>query len=348
MIRNRGTGTLWVVLAALSVLVLAAAVLVLLPEDAHAVTVSSDTTYSGKTLEWTEDVVVTNGAKLSIRTCDVTFTPPGATPLRLLVSSGSLEILDSDLVGGGAGFVIKTHGRTVMRNVTATGLAAIANSSLASIGLPLSAHGGIMAYGTTLTVYNLDVTGAPATALYAEDCDLDVYALNVHDACSGYTAARTCAAVALVWTGSPGTGAIARRVVLNASKVQTSHNIGLLIAASGTDFDPTVELRSVELSSGASDALYVVERGNHGMLRVVGSGNELNHNKGNAITWIRSSTSGESFMRGPHARGLLHRGERGPRRRRQLVRLHADAQRDARGLHRHQAQGLGRILHHER
>ncbi len=297
MVRNRGTGTLWVVLTTLSVLVLAAALLVLLPDDASAVTISSDTTYSGKSLEWAEDVEVTNGAKLSIRSCDVTFTPPGTTPIRLLVSSGSLEILDSDLVGGGAGFVIKTHGRTVIRNVTATGLAAIANSSLGSIGLPLAAHGGIMAYGTTLTVSNLDVTGAPATALYAEDCDLDVRSLGVHDACTGYTTAGTCAAVALVWTGSPGAGTSARRAVLNASKVQTSNNIGLLIAASGTDLDPTVELQSVELSSGVFDALYVVERGNHGMLTVVGDTNELNHNKGNGITWKRTSTSGDASMR---------------------------------------------------
>ncbi len=288
---------IWVALGALTVLVLAvAAALVIGTDDGQAVTISTSTTYKDKTLEWTEDVIVTSGAKLTIRSCDVTFRPSGTTPLQLIVDSGSLEVYDSDLAGQGAGFVISAYGPLLLRNVTASGLGAVANSTLGAQGLPLAAHGGIMAFGTTLKVYNLDVSSAPATALYAEDCDVDVFSLGVRDACSAYTGAGQCAGVALVWTGAPGSGAMPRRAVLNSSKLQTSGNAGLLVAASGTDLMPTVELRAVEISSSAADGLVVVERGSHGLLRVIGDTNELNHNKGAAISWARSLTSGDSEM----------------------------------------------------
>lgn len=299
MIPNRERGTIWVALTALAVLVLAAAAvcLVLASEGAQAtVTISTSTTYKDRAIEWTEDVVVTSGAKLTLRNCDVTFKPSGTSPLYLLVASGSLEAYDSDLAGQGAGFIIKVHGPTVLRNVTASGLGYIANSTLGALGLPMAGHGGIMAYGTTLTVYNLDIASAPATALYAEDCTLDVFSLGVHDACSAYPTAGQCAAVAIVYAGDPGSGPAARRAVLNSSKIQTSKNVGLLIAASGTDYEPTVELRAVEVSSGASDAIVVYEVRAHGHLKVVGDAEELNHNKGSAIVWVRSSTGGDSEM----------------------------------------------------
>ena len=297
MIPDRGTRMIWVALGALTVLLLAvAAALVLGTEDGQAVTISTSTTYNDKTLEWTEDVTVTNGAKLVIRSCDVTFRPSGAVPLELVVDSGSLEVHDSDLAGQGAGFVIRAYGPITLRNVTASGLGAVANSTLGALGLPLAAHGGIMAFGTTLKVYNLDISSAPATALYAEDCDVDVFSLGVRDACSSYTTAGQCAGVVLVWTGDPGSGAMPRRAVLNSSKLQTSKNAGLLVAVSGTDYIPTVELKAVEVSSSATDGLVVVERGAHGLLRVVGDTNEFNHNKGAAIYWARSSTSGDAEM----------------------------------------------------
>ena len=297
MTPDRESRTIWVALGALIVLVLAvAAALVLGAGGAKAVTISTSTTYNDKTLDWTEDVEVTSGAKLTIRSCDVTFRPSGAAPLELLVSHGSLEVYDSDLAGQGAGFVIRSCGPLLLRNVTASGLGAIANSTLGALGLPLAAHGGIMAFGTTLKVYNLDISSAPATALYAEDCSVDVFSLGVRDACSAYTAAGQCAGVALVWTGAPGSGVMPRGAVLNSSKLQTSMNAGLLIAASGTDLMPTVELKAVEISSSAADALVVVERGAHGLLRVLGDTNELNHNKGAAISWTRSMTSGDAEL----------------------------------------------------
>jgi len=299
MIPNRDTGTIWVALTALAVLVLAAAALclVLASEGVQAtVTISSSTTYKDRAIDWTEDVEVTNGAKLTLRNCDVTFTPPAATPLYLLVASGSLEAYDSDFTGQGAGFIIKVHGPTVLRNVTASGLGYIANSTLAALGLPMAGHGGIMAYGTTLTVYNLNIAGAPATALYAEDCALDVFSLGVHDACAAYPTAGQCAAVAIVYAGDPGLGPATRRAALNSSQIQTSKNAGLLVAATGTDYEPTVDLRGIEISSGAADALVVYEVRAHGHLKVVGDTEEINHNKGSAIVWVRSSTNGDAEM----------------------------------------------------
>ncbi len=259
-------------------------------------TISSDTTYQDQTLVFSEDLEVTSGAKLAFKGCDVTFRPPGTAPLYLRVRSGSLLISDTGLVGEGAGFIVDASGPMELRNVTASGLGGVANPGLASQGLPLAAQGGFMARSTKVTINNLDIRDAPATGLYVEDCDLDAVSLYVRDACSAYTTAGECAAVAIVYIGDPGSGGTARTAELNSSKVIASGNTGVLVAAAGTTYTPTVKLMGTEISSSAGDGLAVHEAHGHGLLTVVGSTNEIHHSAGDAIVWVRSSTQGQSRL----------------------------------------------------
>ncbi len=126
------------VLAATLLLVSIGVLALLVATDgAAAEQITSDTIYRDENLVFTEDVEVTNGAKLTLKGCDITFRPPTSAPLYLRVLHGSLEITDTDFRGEGSGFIILSYGDSVLRNVTASGLGAQANSSLASRGLPL-------------------------------------------------------------------------------------------------------------------------------------------------------------------------------------------------------------------
>jgi hypothetical protein len=254
--------------------------------------ITNDTTYQDENLVFTEDVEVAQGAKLVLKGCDVTFRPPGTLPLYLRVVSGSLEISDTDLVGEGSGFIVWSHGDTVIRNVTATGLGAESNSSLASTGLPLAAQGGFMFYGSTVTVFNLDISGAPATALYAEDCDIDIFSLGSRDACAAYTGTDQSAAVAITYLGIPMAGSSQRTAVINSSKVQGSYNHGLLIGAASTGYDVSVSIEGTEIDTTDASGLVVYESGSHGEFDITGDTNDIHHTKGDAILWVRRASSG--------------------------------------------------------
>ncbi len=281
---------------ALLVLAIAALAIVLGTGPAEAQQISTDTTYKDESLVLTEDLVVVGGAKLSFRGCDITFRPPGTAPLCIRVDSGALEIYDTDMVGEGAGFIVSSHGNSVVQNVTATGLGAVSNSSLRARGLPMVAHGGFMFFGSKVTVFNLDVSGAPATAFYAEDCQVDAYTMTVRDACTRYTGSDQCAAVAIVYLGSPGSGAKVLSAELNSTKVITSANHGLLVAAGSTSLGAKVTLKGSEISTSFGSGLVVYEVNSHGHLSVVGDTNEIHHSKGNAIAWVRSSAQDTSEL----------------------------------------------------
>ena len=281
------------VLAAVLLAVLFAALAIVLATDgAAAVQITSDTTYKDENLVFTEDVEVTNGAKLTIRACDVTFRPPGSRPLYLRVLHGSLEIKDTDIRGEGAGFMVLSYGDSVLTNVTASGLGSRANSSLANRGLPLVAQGGFMFYGAKVTIFNLDIADARATALYAEDCELDVFSLGVRDACAAYTGTDQSAAVAVVYLGVPSTGSTRISAVINSSKIQGSLNHGLLVAAAATGYDATVSVVGTEISTSSASGLVVYESSSHGNFSVEGDTNEMHHNGANGILWVRNSASG--------------------------------------------------------
>ncbi len=267
--------------------------IVMASEDAEALVIDADTTYSNENLLWTEDVEVVSGAKLTLSTCDVTFRPPGSLPLYLRVLHGSLVIKDSDLRGEGAGFIVLSYGDSELRNVTASGLGSEANSSLAGRGLPLAAHGGFMFYGTNVDIFNLDISGAPATALYAEDCELDVFSLGVRNACSAYTGTDQCAAVAVTYMGVPATANQKLSAVINSSKIESSLNHGLLVAAAATGYDVSVSVVGTDISSSAASGLVVYEANSHGTFDVGGDTNEFHHNTGSGILWVRSSASGK-------------------------------------------------------
>ncbi|MCK4301044.1 MAG: hypothetical protein KAX80_16005, partial [Planctomycetes bacterium] len=85
-------------------IIFAALAMVLTSDGIAAEQITSDTTYKDENLVFTEDVEVTNGAKLTLQGCDVTFQPPTSAPLYLRVLHGSLEITDTDLRGEGSGF----------------------------------------------------------------------------------------------------------------------------------------------------------------------------------------------------------------------------------------------------
>ena len=63
------------------------------PQVTEGQQISTDTVFKDENLVFTEDVEVTNGAKLTLKGCDVIFRPPGSTPLYLRVTHGTLEIL---------------------------------------------------------------------------------------------------------------------------------------------------------------------------------------------------------------------------------------------------------------
>jgi hypothetical protein len=296
MIPNPRPPSIWVITMAFFAIAGTALGLMLACDVAEGQTISSDTTYQDQTLVFSEDLEVTSGAKLAFKGCDVTFRPPGTVPLYLRVQSGSLLISDTDLVGEGAGFIVDARGPMDIRNVTTSGLGGVANSGLSSQGLPLVAHGGFMARSTKVTINNLDIRGAPATGLYVEDCDLDAFSLHVRDACSAYTTAGQCAAVAIVYIGDPSSGGTARTAELNSSKVIASSNVGVLVAVAGTTYTPTVKLMGTEISSSASDGLAVHEVYGHGLLTVLGSTSEIHHSAGNAMVWVRSNTQDQSRM----------------------------------------------------
>jgi len=281
-----------VLAATLLVVCLAALALVLASDGATAEQITSDTTYKDENLIFIEDVEVTNGAKLTLRGCDVTFRPPGSLPLYLRVLHGTLEITDSDIIGEGSGFIVLSYGDSTITNVTATGLGAEANSSLASRGLPLKAHGGFMFYGSKVDIFNLDIAGAPATALYAEDCELDIFSLGARDACAAYTGTDQCAAVVVVYLGTPAAGPTPISAVINSSKIQGSLNHGLLVAAAATGYDATVSVVGTEISTSSASGLVVYEASSHGTFSVTGDTNEMHHNDENGILWVRNSASG--------------------------------------------------------
>jgi len=110
-----------------------------------------------------------------------------------------------------------------------------------------------MAFGTTLKVYNLDISSAPATALYAEDCDVDVFSLGsgrvlvLHDR---RPVRRRRARV----DGRPRLRRDAAQGRAELEQAADVKNAGLLVAVSGTDYIPTVELKAVEVSSSAPTA----------------------------------------------------------------------------------------------
>jgi hypothetical protein len=275
---------------------LVAFALVLTAEIGAGQQISTDTVYRDENLVFIEDVEVTGGAKLTLRGCDVTFRPPGTTPLYLRVTDGTLDIIDTDIVGEGSGFIVSSHGNSVLRNVTANGLGAVANSSLSARGLPLAAHGGFMFYSSKVDVYNLDIGGAPATALYSEDCDITVFSLGSRDASGAYTAVDQGAAVAIVYLGTPWTGSANRTAELNSSKIQTSGNHGVLVAAASTGYSPTVTIVGTEISTSAGSGLLVYEVNAHGDFVVQGDGNEIHHSDGHGLVWVRSATSDMSTL----------------------------------------------------
>lgn len=282
----------WASATALLALLALAGALLLASEGADALQITSDTTYNGESLVWAEDVEVTGGAKLTLRDCDVTFRPPSTTPLYLRVTAGSLDVSDTDMMGEGAGFIVWSHGPTTLRNVTATGVGAFANSSLRSRGLPMAAQGGFIFVGTKVTVFNLDVAGAPASAFFAQDCELDVYSLVATDACSGYTGVDQCAAVAITYLGVPPGAITHRNAVINGSKVTGSRNHGLLVAAAATGYDATVRIDGTEISTSAASGLVVYEVNSHGSFDVVGDSNDIHHSDDHGLLWVRRSASG--------------------------------------------------------
>ncbi|NIP34608.1 MAG: hypothetical protein GWN18_06650, partial [Thermoplasmata archaeon] len=282
----------WTSATVLLALSLFAAALLLAASSAGAEQITSDTEYRNENLVFTEDVEVSGGAKLTLKSCDVTFRPNGTVPLYLRVVHGSLEILDTDIVGEGAGFIVWSHGDSVIRNVTATGLGARANSSLRARGLPMTAHGGFMFYSSKVSVFNLDITGAPATALYAQDCDLDVFSLGTRDACAAYTGTDQCAAVAITYLGVPPGASTLRTAVINGSKVQTSYNHGLLVASAATGYDAKITIEGTEISTSGASGLVVYEVNSHGNLTVEGDINDIHHSTDHGVLWVRKSASG--------------------------------------------------------
>jgi hypothetical protein len=282
----------WATATALLALCLFAVALMLATGPAGAQQITTDTEYKDENLVFTEDVEVAGGARLTLKGCDITFKPPGSLPLYLRVVSGSLEIFDTDLVGEGSGFIVLSAGDTTIRNVTATGLGAVANSSLTARGLPLAAQGGFMFYDSKVTVFNLDISGAPATALYAEDCDLDVFSLGTRDACTAYRGTDQCAAVAITYLGTPFFGSTQRTAVINGSKVQTSANHGILVAAAATGYDVNVTIEGTEISTSAGSGLVVYEVNSHGVFNVEGDTNDIHHSTLDGVLWVRKSASG--------------------------------------------------------
>ena len=283
----------WATAAALLALCLFATALMLASEPADAQQITNDTLYKDQNLVLTEDVEVTGGAKLTLKGCDITFRPPGSLPLYIRVTSGTLDIIDTDLVGEGSGFIIWSHGDTTIRNVTAVGLGSEANSSLTARGLPLAAHGGFMFYNSKVDIFNLDISDAPATALYAEDCNLDIFSLGTRDACTAYTGSDQCAAVAITYLGRPFTGSTQRTAVINSSKVQSSGNHGILVAAAATDIDATVSIKGTEISTSGASGLVVYEVNSHGRFQVEGDTNDIHHSKDHGVLWVRAYTTGE-------------------------------------------------------
>lgn len=282
----------WASATALLVLIALGGTLLLVSDGADALQITSDTTHSGESLVWTEDVEVTGGAQLTLKSCDITFRPPGTTPLFLRVTAGSLDISDTDMIGEGAGFIVWSHGPTTLKNVTATGVGAQANSSLPSRGLPMAAQGGFIFVGTKVTVFNLDIAAAPASAFFAQDCELDIYSLVATDACSAYTGTDQCAAVAITYLGVP-PGALAHRnAVINGSKVTGSRNHGLLVASAATSYDATVTIDGTEISTSAASGLVVYEVNSHGSLDVAGRSNDIHHSGDHGVLWVRRSASG--------------------------------------------------------
>jgi hypothetical protein len=282
----------WATATALLALCMFAAAMLLATAPAGAQQITTDTEYKDENLVFTEDVEVTGGARLTLKGCDITFRPPGSLPLYLRVVSGSLEIIDTDLVGEGSGFIVLSAGDTTVRNVTASGLGAEANSSLTARGLPLAAQGGFMFYNSKVTVFNLDISGAPATALYAEDCDLDVFSLGTRDACAAYTGTDQCAAVAITYMGVPFSGSAQRTAVINGSKIQTSNNHGLLVAAAATGYDVNVTIEGTEISTSAASGLVVYEVNSHGVFNVMGDTDDIHHSGDEGVLWVRKSASG--------------------------------------------------------
>ncbi|UCC92356.1 MAG: right-handed parallel beta-helix repeat-containing protein [Thermoplasmata archaeon] len=282
----------WATATALLALALIALALMLATAPAGAQTISTDTEYRDENLVFTEDVEVTGGAKLTLKGCDITFRPPGTLPLYLRVVSGSLVITDTDLVGEGAGFIVLSAGDATIRNVTASGLGAEANSSLTARGLPLAAQGGFMFYNSKVSVFNLDISGAPATALYAEDCDLDIFSLGTRDACAAYTGTDQCAAVAITYMGHPSARSDQRTAVINGSKIQTSYNHGLLVAAAATGYDVNVTVLGTEISTSAASGLVVYEVNSHGVFNVMGDTDDIHHSGHDGVLWVRKSASG--------------------------------------------------------
>jgi hypothetical protein len=283
----------WATATALLALSLLAAAMLLASSPAGAQQITTDTEYKDENLVFTEDVEVAGGARLTLKGCDITFRPPGSLPLYLRVVSGSLEIFDTDIVGEGSGFIVWSAGDTTIRNVTASGLGAEANSSLTARGLPLAAQGGFMFYDSKVTIFNLDISGAPATAVYAEDCDLDVFSLGTRDACAAYTGTDQCAAVAITYLGVPSFGTSQRSAVINGSKVQTSNNHGILVAAAATGYDVNVTIEGTEISTSAASGLVVYEVNSHGVFNVMGDTDDIHHSSQEGVLWVRNSASGK-------------------------------------------------------